>query len=149
MEKGDISNEVSPRLLLVFENLLGILPDKKAEAKAAAYLRIRQYKRACNVFQINEPLASRIWDVTWRLKYSVDVITWVNEKFADEVRDRLDREDLPIAHVTYENPSAFARKIAHMPYVAAIYDPDPAHQFTFGGRGRVLSPAHGAQFGQF
>lgn len=149
MQGGDISNEVSPRLLVVFENLLGILPDKKAEAKAATYLRLRQYRRAVNTFEINEALAAKIWDVVWRYKYSVDVVTWVNERFANEVRDRLDREDLPIAHVSYENLNNFARKISYMPYVAAIYDPDPSHQFTFGGKTRILSPFNAAQFGTF
>jgi hypothetical protein len=35
-----------------------------------------------------------------------------------------------------------SRKIALMPDVAAVYDPDPAHQFTYGSKGRVLQSVH-------
>ena len=52
MEHGDISNEVVPRLALVFENLIGILPTKPEQARFALYRRLRQPKRATKVFQV-------------------------------------------------------------------------------------------------
>lgn len=141
MEQGDISNEVSPRLLIVWEHLLGILPSKQHEAKARGYLKIKRYKQAANTFVLNEELARRIWDITWRLKFSVDVVTWIGPEFAIALSERIDREDLPIGHVTYEEPHQFARKLAYLQHVAAVYDPDPSHQFAWGSKGRIISPA--------
>lgn len=149
MEGGDISNEVSPRLLIVWENLLGLLPTKTHEAKVGAYLRFKRYSRAVDVYVLNKTLADRIWDVTWRLKYSVDLITWLGPDFATALRERIDNEDLPIAHITAENPDQFARKLAYLPHVAAIYDPDPRHRFTFGSRGRIISPTSPDLVGAF
>jgi hypothetical protein len=149
MERGDISNEVSPRLVIVWENLLGLLPTKAHEAKVSTYLKFKRYGRAVNVFELNEMLARRIWDVTWRLKFSVDVVTYVNDDFADEVRDRLDREDLPVGHVWHKTPQVLARELAYMPHVAAIYDPNPSHRFTYGSKGRIISPQNPDLIGQF
>lgn len=149
MQGGDISNEVSPRLVIVWENLLGLLPTKTHEAKVASYVKFKRWNRAVNVFELNETLAARIWDVTWRLKFSVDVITWGTEQFADAVRERIDREDLPIGHVTAETPHVLSRKLAYMPHIAAIYSADPAHQFTFGSKGRIISPSNPQIVGAF
>jgi len=149
MERGDISNEAVPRLLLVWENLLGILPTKTHEAKAGTYLRLKRYKRAVNTFEVNETLAHRIWDITWRLKFSVDVVTWLPKECVEHIEAWIDRQDLPVGHVSHENPTTFARKLSYMPYVAAIYDPDPQHQFTWGAKGRIVSPANPDLIGAF
>jgi hypothetical protein len=140
MEGGDISNEVSPRLLFVFENLLGLLPTKDHVAKVDKYFRRKRYAKAVEVFEPNETLANRIWDMTWRLKHTIDVVTWIPGPFHHYVQQWIDDQDLPIAHVTHENPTTFARKLSYMPHVAAIFDPDPSHQFTWGHKGRILAP---------
>lgn len=140
MEGGDISNEVSPRLLFVFENLLGLLPTPKHVAQAQRHFKRKRYAKAVEVFEVNERLAHRIWDMTWRLKFSIDVVTWVPDPFHRYVQQWIDQQDLPIANVTHENPTLFARKLSYMPHVAAIFDPDPSHQFTWGSKGRIISP---------
>lgn len=149
MQGGDISNQVVPRLVIVFENLLGILPNKTAEAKAASFLKFKRWNRAVNVFEINEALARRIWDVTWRFDFSVDVITYVSEEFAEAVEKRLEREDIPVRSVWYTEPQVLARKLAYMPQVACVYDPNPHHQFTYGSKGRILDPARPDIIGAF
>lgn len=149
MQGGDISNEIAPRLVVVWENLLGLLPTKAHEAKVSGYMKFKRYKRAVDVYELNDMLARRMWDVTWRLKYSIDVVTYVNDQFADAIRARIDFEDLPVGNVWYENPQALARKLAYMPHVAAIYDPDPSHQFTFGSRTRIISPMNPDLLGHF
>lgn len=140
MEGGDISNEVSPRLLFVFENLLGLLPTEKHVAQVKRHIRRKRYAQAVEVFEVNEQLAKRIWDMTWRLKYSIDVVTWIPNPFSRYVQQWIDAQDLPIAHVIHENPTTFTRKLSYMPHVAAIFDPDPSHQFTWGSKGRILPP---------
>lgn len=140
MQGGDISNEVSPRLLVVWENLIGLLPTKADEAKASTYLRFKRYKRAINVFELNEMAAARIWDVTWRMRYSVDVVTWLPEECVDPIQEWIDKYDLPVGHVTNDTPQNLSRRLAYMPQVAAVYSPDDHHQFTFGSKGRIISP---------
>lgn len=142
MQGGDISNLVTPRLVVVWENLLGLLPDKTDEAKFAAYMRFRRWRRAVNTFQINEPLAQRIWDITYRMNFSVDVVTFLGgDDFADEVRERLDREGLPIGHVWFEEPHLLARSLSYRPDIACVFDADPRHTLTFGSKGRIVSAA--------
>lgn len=150
MEGGDISNRVAPRLLIVFENLLGLLPSKADQAKVSSYLKFKRWKRAADVFVLNDMLAARIWDVTWRLDYSVDVLTYIGPEFRAALEERINDEwDLPIGHVLFERPENLARKLAYMAHVAAIYDPNPSHQFTYGSRSRIISAANPDLVGAF
>lgn len=140
MQGNDISNMVVPRLVIVWDNLLGLLPDKSAEAKVSTYLRFHRWKRAANVFVINEPLAQRIWDIVFRLNFSVDVVTYTGgEEFADALEERIGRENLPVGHVWFEDPMQLARSLAYRPDIACVFDPNPHHQFTFGSKGRIVS----------
>ena len=140
MERGDISNEVVPRLAIVFENLIGLLPTKPDQAKFTTYRKFHQYKRAVKVFQPNEMLIHRVWDITWRMHWQVEAITYLGEEFVEPIEEWIDREDLPISSVRAYDPNLLAREIAYMPYLAAIFDPDPGHQFTFGAKGRIVGP---------
>lgn len=149
MEGGDISNEQSARLVIVFENLLGTLPNAAAVTRTKRLVSRGRWTEAVESFALNEALAARIWDVVWRLKYSVDVVTWISPEFRDALEARIDREDLPVGHVLHDKPTTLARKLPYMPYVAAIYDPDPQHRFLFGSKTRILSPAHPDLIGAF
>lgn len=143
MQNGDISNEVSPRLVVVFEGLLGVLPERRESAFEFAARtfgrRASQAKRSVNSYEINEPLARVIWDTIWRYRYSVDVVTYLGEDFAGALEERLDRENLPIGRVWADEPHKLARRIAHMPDVAAIYDNE--HHLMYGSKGRTLPAA--------
>lgn len=143
MQGGDISNEVSPRLVVVFEGLLGVLPDRK-ERRVETVVRkfgrrAQQQKRAVSAYEINEPLARVIWDTVWRYRYSVDVVTYLGAEFAEALTERLDVEGLPIGRVWADEPHKLARRIAHMPDVAAIYDNE--NHLMYGGKGRILPAA--------
>lgn len=143
MQGGDISNEVSPRLVVVFEGLLGILPERREHVAELALRKLgrrsAQAKRSVNAYEINEPLAHVIWDTVWRYRYSVDVVTYLGEEFAEALTERLDREGLPIGRVWADEPHKLGRRIAHMPDVAAIYDNE--HHLIYGSKGRTLPAA--------
>lgn len=149
MERGDISNEISPRLVIVYENLLGLLPTKAHQAKAASYVKFHRWKRAVNVFETNDILARRLWDVTFRLRFQVEVLTYLDEQAVEHIQKRMDDEDMPVSRVWFMQPHVLSRELAYMPQVAAIYDPNPAHQFTYGSRGRIISPANPQLIGSF
>lgn len=140
MQGGDISSEVSPRLVIAFEGMLGILPDRSAAFAAEKIARrMRQWKRAVRTYEINEPLAHVIWDTAWRYKYMVDVVTYLGEDFAEALTERLDTEGLPIGRVWADQPHLLARRLAHMPDVAAIFD--NTNHLMYGSKGRLLPAA--------
>lgn len=150
MQKGDISNVMSPRLLVVFENLVGLLPEPQDRARYATYLRLHQWKRAVNCYQPNETLAKVLWDLTYgRFSYTLDCVTWLDDRLVEHVESWLDREGLPFSKFHHYDPTKLARRIATMPDVAAIYDPDPAHRFLWGSKGRIVSPENTTQMGRF
>jgi hypothetical protein len=136
MQGGDISNEVSPRLVVVFEGLLGNLPTSRTRAGEAVARRAHQWKRAVKAYEINEPLAHVIWDTVWRHRYSVDVITYLGDEFAEALEWRLDIEGLPIGRIWADEPKKLARRLAHMPDVAAIFDNE--NHLIYGSKGRML-----------
>ena len=149
MYKGDISNEVSPRLVVVFEGLLGVLPNARVRAAESVARKARRWKKAVSLWEINELAGRAIWDVTMRKHQTVDVATYLGEEFAEALAERLDDENLPISKVWATEPHLLARELAYRPDLAAIYDPNPAHQFTYGGKGRILGPESANLFGAF
>lgn len=149
MEKGDISNEIVPRLALVFEGLIGVLPKQNMRKETVAR-KLGQWKRVINYFEPNEPIALRIWDLTHRFNFTLTAITWMPPSTVEHIENWLDAQNLPIGRVQATTPVLLSRSIAYQPDLAAIYDPDPSHRFTFGGKGRiVLDPANTDLLGSF
>jgi hypothetical protein len=138
---NDISNEVVPRLLIAFEGMLGILPEKSdsyvVELVARKFGRKqRTAQRSVDAYEINDALARVIWDTTWRHKYSVDVVTYLGEDAVAPLEARLDVEGLPIGRVWSTTPERLARRLPYMPDVAAVFDNE--HHLIFGSKGRLL-----------
>lgn len=140
MRGNDLSNEVVPRFVLVFEHLIGLVPNNLARVGYESYIRTRRWKRAVNTLVVNEPLARHMWHVTWHLHHTLDVVTYLDPNAVEPVTEWLNRADLPVHRAWYSDPYKLGRKIATMPDVAAIFDPDPGHQLVFGKRGRLISP---------
>lgn len=141
MEKGDLSNEVTPKVLLVFEGAVAFLPAERQKTYDKLIKR-NHWGLACGMWELNEMMLRKIWDVMFRQGRDIEIITYISQEFADAIAARLDEEDVPVRRVWYTTPAILSRKIALMPDVAAVYDPDPAHQFTYGGKGRVLTSPH-------
>lgn len=141
MQGGDLSSDLVPRLVLVFEHLVGVVPSTPAKVAYEALTRAKRWGRAVEMLAVNEPLARQMWHITWHLGYQLEVVTYLSEKAVDGVQHWIDEKDLPVHRVWYTDPNKLARKIATMPDLAAIFDPDPAHQLTFGRKGRIINPA--------
>jgi hypothetical protein len=143
MERGDISNEVVPRLVIAYEGMLGVLPEKPErvhELVARKFgRRARMAKRTVDAYEINDRLARVIWDTTWRFRYSVDVVTYLGDDAVEPLEERLDREGLPIGRVWADTPERLARRLPYMPDVAAIFDNE--HHLIYGSKGRTLPAA--------
>jgi hypothetical protein len=139
---NDLSNELVPRFVLVFEHLVGVLPTATRSAQFNAYRTIRSWKRAVSMFQVNEMLARHMWHVSWHMHHQLEVVTYLHPDAVEYVTEWIDIAGLPVHRVWYAEPFKLARQIATMPDLAAIFDPDPAHQLTFGRKGRILDPAN-------
>ncbi len=137
---NDLGNKVLPRDALVFEGLLGILQDPKVAAQATKFAKRGKWREAVACYDMNELLSRKIWDLVFRFDIEIDLLTYVSREFALALEDRMNNEDMPFRRVWFEEPNMLARRLATMPNLRTIYDPDPAHQFLYGGRGRIITP---------
>lgn len=141
MQKGDIDNTVVPTTVVVFENLIGLLPNVKDRALEQSYRKAHQWKRASRKYVMNELMVKVIWDLTWRSSANIDAITYLGDEMAEAIADRLTEDNIPVRNVLSYTPQRFAQEIAYLPWVTAVFDPDPAHRFLFGAKGRLLYPS--------
>jgi hypothetical protein len=139
---GDISSRVEPRLLVVFEGLLGFHTDAKARAKYSTLMKVHRYQTAIRTFSLNEQLQRVIWDVTYgRFNYAVDVVTFLDARLVGSLQHYLDEEGLPVGQVTYSDKLLLARSLNYRPDVAGVFYPASANpDFSFGSKGYAVDP---------
>lgn len=140
MRGNDLDNAIVPRDVLVFEGLLGLLPDEKVARQERKFRSKKRWAEAVGCYEINELLARKMWDMAWRYSLEIDLMTYLGHPFATALEERIDRENLPVRRVWSEEPNILARRLATMPDIRTIYDPYPEHQFLYGGRGRIITP---------
>lgn len=140
MKGNDLDNLVVPRDILVFEGLVGLIPDEKMARQEIKFREKEDWDEAVSCYDINELLARRVWDMVWRYSIEVDLLTYHGPGFASALEDRMERENLPFRRIFSELPSVLARRLATMVDVRTIYDPFPDHQFLYGSKGRILLP---------
>ena len=141
--KGDISNVVQPRVLLVFEGALGHINGRDIEEfnKLASY---GLWAGAWGCWSINELMAAKLWDVTRRQFIQVEVVTFVappeySEPAAEGLEEMLELHSLPVSAVHAWTPKKLARELAYMPDIAAVYDANPETWAMFGRKGAALT----------
>ena len=136
MEGGDLSNVTPPRFLFVFEGLIGRL-DSVAAKKEQMYRRLKRHKKAAACWAIEPVAVSYLWDMAWRHKLAVDLVTYL--PYSDELEERMEKEHLPFASVlAFESPEELCQRLAYMPYVHRIYFSEPRRPFIFGDRGEYV-----------
>lgn len=138
MQKGDLSHDIVPRILLVFEGAVAFLPDDKRKAFDKAY-RKQRWTDALALWELNELMLRKIWDITFRKSLTVELVTFLGQGMADVLAARMDEEDMPIARVWATTPGQLSRRLAYMPNVSVVYDPDENHVFTYGSKGKVIT----------
>lgn len=149
MQGNDLSNIIVPRLVVVWENLVGLSPDKRTDAKISRALKRKRWQQAVDLFEVNDVLVRHIWDITMRQSYEFEAVTWLPEQTVEPIEAWLDRHDIPIRRVWNSTPGVLSRSLAYKPAVALVYTPDPEHRFTFGSKGRVISPSDPHLMGAF
>ena len=71
MEHGDLSNQLPPRMLIVFEGVIATLP-KDRTAKFNRAVALHRYRWAVECFECNRHAIVVVWDSTWRRNVKVD-----------------------------------------------------------------------------
>lgn len=136
MEHGDLSNKVSPRILLVFENALGFCTDRNKFEKTH---KRQHWEKSFGYWQFNDLALRQILWLFHKKDVRTEVVTFLSEGFAGVLKTELDVLDIPIHRVWSTTPESLGRQIAYMPDLACVYDPDPSRWLMYGGKGRFLS----------
>lgn len=143
VQKGDISNEYEPTLLVVFEGLLGIPPQGK-HTKSWWQREKTDAASQISAYGINGLLLGQIR----RVKYAVEVVTFLGPHFVPPIEKRLEELHALVRNVWHTTPQELSRVHLQLPDVVAIYDPDPSRAFaTYGSLGRHLLPQNAPQLG--
>lgn len=140
MMKGELSNEVLPRIYIVFEGLLGILPDTKSKALEALARKRKQWDKAVNQYKLNEPTKQGIRDVYFRYNFRVDILTFYGEDFADAVREKLDQRNLLFGDVVAYDQQELLHELTYDRSILAVLDPAPERMLTWGSKGKHCTP---------
>lgn len=150
MQDGDLSNEVAPRMLFVYEGVIGFPRSETVMLKERVYLKMHRWAKAVDCWDIPSQARNVLWDVTWRWNFRFDIVTFRPAGFATALRERLDNEGIPFTRCWASSPARLAKQLAYMPDVKYVYDADTSRRFTFGGKGVHLpgglietNPMHG------
>lgn len=139
MRGGDLGNTPVPRLVVVFENAVGYLPDRNRERwrelKAA-----RDWDGLARLFELDQMMLRKITDLTYRYSVSVDVVTYSGpEPLAEALARLLDRENVPVRIVFSSTPQRMSRRTSFEPDIMAVYDANEAHAMVYGRKGVYLT----------
>lgn len=138
MQGGDLSDRLPPRWLFVFEGVIARVPPVK-QARFNLYMRTHRWKRAAGLFEMEKHVTKVLWDLYWRRDYRFDVVTHMGDEMAEEIEKMLDRYNVPLGNVYYNEPEALAKNLTFMPDVQYVVHGDPAHHLSYGNRGLLVT----------
>lgn len=141
MRKGELSSERLPRVLVIFENLVGVLPDAKTRTLEALARKRKKWEVAAGYYKISSPTTRGMRDLYWRHGFRVDIVTFIDPAFVPAIRDRMDSKNLLFGDVHYyENHIELMDDLTYDQSILGVLDPDPTHALSYGSRGRYCSP---------
>lgn len=136
MQKGELSNAVTPRVYIVFENLIGLLPSPKDRLAEQLARKRKKWKQAADYYQLNVKTSQGIRDLYWRQRFTVDVITFIDPAFVSAIRDKLDSRNLFFGEVHYYDEDLLKTDVTYDPGIICVLDPDPRRAMSLGSKGR-------------
>jgi hypothetical protein len=136
VQGGDISNQVLPRIGIVWEGLLALRP-KSFTAFTAS--RRNRWKKIVDGHEPNRLALSSLTRLHHRGTYGVDAITFMPEGAAPHIEDWLSEHQV-LVNLIVTTPDDLAKDLVYWPHVLKVYDPDPNHSLRYGGKGRHANP---------
>lgn len=136
---NDLANTAVPRLIIVFENALGYLPENR-RAEWRKLSKAGKWDDVARLFDLDQIMLRKITWMTHRYSLSIDVVTYCGPAaFARALERLFDHENVPIRIVQASTPERLARRTSYEPDIAAIYDGNPHHQLVYGKKGVYLT----------
>lgn len=139
MRNGDLSNRAVPRVVIVFENAIGYLPEgRRAEWRKLA--RKGRWDDVAALFDLDQLMLRKVNDLARRFDVHVDVVTYCGpEEFARALERVFDRENVLVRIVTATTPERLARRTSYEPDIVSIFDGNQAHSLVYGPKGVYLT----------
>ena len=139
MQNGDLSSRAVPRVVIVFENAIGYLPDdRRAEWRKLS--RAGKWDDVAGLFDLDTIMLRKITWLAFRKSMTIDVVTFCGPAaFARALERLFDREHVPISIVQATNPERLARRTSFEPDIVAIYDANEQHRLVYGPKGVYLT----------
>jgi hypothetical protein len=139
MRGGDLGNTPVPRIIIVWENAIGYLPDDKRE-EWRRLAREGKWNAVARLFELDQIMLRKISDLTFRFDISVDVVTYCGPAaFAHALERLFERENVPVRIVRSTTPERMARRTSYEPDIRAIYDGNAEHAMVYGPKGVYLA----------
>lgn len=139
MEHGNLANRAAPRIIVVWENALGYLPDEhRAEWRRLS--KAGQWDDVVSLFELDQLMLRKIAWLVHRKGVTIDVATFCGpDAFARALERLFDREHVPVSIVQATNPERLARRTSFEHDIVSIYDGNAEHRLVYGSKGRYLS----------
>ena len=143
MEGNDLSNEIAPKLVFVFDGLVGRVPDEDARL-AEKYRKRRKWDLLARVYEVDTQMGAHLWDIVWRSRFSFDIVSFesADERWRDSLERLLDRANVPYSRLeTYDDPNDFAQHMVYAPNILRVYHGRSDWWAKFGDKGDLIIDA--------
>lgn len=131
MQGGDLSNELSQRVYVVFEGTIAV---PRPGLKSGVLKKV--LGPALRDMDVDPEMTKHLWDIWQRLGVRFDAVTFDFD--AERVQEWIDRTNLPI-HTTwpFRSRDTFVQQLAFMPWVSHVID----HQapMAYGSRSSTVA----------
>ena len=142
MQYGDLSNDVVPRILVVFEGLIAAL-DPGDVGRFNELGSRGDWAGAVALWDLHPLALAKLKDIIIRRDIKIEVVTFVMPpEGAAAIWDRFEEEHVPVSRVIASTPDRTARRLAYGPDIARVYSPDPSHAWMCGGKGYHTTSVH-------
>ena len=140
MRRGELSNEVLPRVYIVFEGLIGLPPTSAKDRTAELLARKRKkWEQVADYYQLNIKTSQGIRDLYWQRHFRVDVITFIDPSFVSPIRNKLDGRNLLFGDVHYYDKDMLLADLTYEPSIIGVLDPEPSRVLTWGSKGKYCT----------
>lgn len=143
MKSNDLSGTSAPRIIILFEGIIGFLTPE-GEAAFEKYVEAENWFSAAKCWSLNDLALAKLSDLCKRLSVNVEIATFEGpQEFADALEFILaDLECIPVRRVIASTPQRTARRATFAIDIISVYDPDPVRSMAYGGKGRHLTSVH-------